>query len=308
MHLFKPRTSSRLPGGSSDTPSKTEGQNPPAGVVIHYYLKEEPAKDANITLEILQADGTLVRRFTPKAEQAADKLEPKKGMNRLVWNLRYPEAESFPGMILWGSLQGPRAVPGSYQARLTLGEQSQTATFEVRPDPRVSVTAEDLQVQFRFLLAVRDKLTETHRAIKQIRDIREQLTNLSKRLTPSTQGGGQEGVGELIDAAKAIEKKLTAIEETLYQTKARSPQDVLNYPIRLNNKLSALAGTVGMGDNRPTDQAIGVKEELTAQIDAELAKLQQTLEVDLPRFNDLLARKGIPGIFAEPARGDGRGR
>src|SRR5439155_26299419 len=136
---------------------------------------------------------------------------------------------------------------------------------------------------------------ETHRAIKQIRDVREQLTNLQKRLKD------QPDFSEVVEETKAMDKQLTAIEETLYQTKAKSSQDVLNFPIRLNNKLVSAAGAVAMGDKRPTEQALAVKDDLTAAIDAELSKLRTLMESDLPRFNAMLAQKKVPGVFLEPA-------
>jgi photosystem II stability/assembly factor-like uncharacterized protein len=300
LHLFTPRAAYRVPGGGfggdeGPPPSRTAGQNPPAGVVIYFRLKDAPAKGDKARLEILDAGGAVVRTFTPDAERPADKWEPKKGANRFVWDLRYPAAESFPGMVLWGGLPAPRAVPGKYQARLRVGPREQTVAFEVKPDPRSSATHDDLEAQFRFLIACRDKLTETHRAIKQMRDIHDQLATLRKRLKDWPDSG------EVLDAAAALDKQLTAIEEALYQTKARSSQDVLNFPIRLNNKLVSVAGAVSMGDNRPTEQAVRVKEEVTAQIDAELGKLRAVLDSDLPRFNDLLARKKVPGVFPNPA-------
>src|SRR5262249_21033695 len=208
-------------------------------------------------------------------------LEAKKGMNQFTWDMRYLEAESFPGMVMWGGLPAPLAVPGKYQARLRLGDQSQTVTFEITPDPRSSATPEDYHAQFRFLIAARDKLTATHRAIKEIRDVRGQLTALDNRLK------SRKEAAEVVSASLALAKKLTAIEEALHQTKARSPQDVLNYPIRLNNRLASLAGTVSAGDYRPTAQAVRVGQELTRQIDAELTKLRQVLDEDLVRFNQL---------------------
>jgi hypothetical protein len=219
----------RLPGGSLPKPGKTEGQNPSAGVVIHYHLKDKPAKDAPIALEIRENDGKLIRRFTTKAEGADGK--PGKGMGRAA------------AAKLGEACKGP--APGTYQARLVLGKENRSVTFEVKPDPRTSATTEDFDAQFRFLLAARDKLTETHRAIKQMRDMREQVANISKRLK------NRKDAGKVRAAADALAKKLTAIEETLYQTKAQSSQDVLNFPIRLNNKLASLAGAAGMGDNRP---------------------------------------------------------
>jgi len=215
----------------------------------------------------------------------------------IAWDMRYPEAESFPGMVLWGGLPAPLAVPGKYQARLRLADQSQSVTFEISPDPRSRATPEDYQQQFRFLIAARDKLTATHRAIKEIRDVRDQLTSLEKRL------GKRKEAAEVVSAAQALAKKLTAIEEALHQTKAKSSQDVLNYPIRLNNRLASLAETVSAGDYRPTDQAEQVAGELTKQIDSELAKLRKVLDEDLASFNELLARKKVPGVFREAAKG-----
>jgi hypothetical protein len=215
-------------------------------------------------------------------------------MNRFAWDLRFASAEGFPGIILWaGGMQGPRAVPGKYEARLSLGEHTQTVSFEVLADPRSTAKADDLATQLAFLVAARDKLTETHRAIKQIRDLREQLTNVSKRLKDRNEAR------EVTDAAAALDKQITAIEEALYQTKAKSSQDVLNFPIRLNNKLSALAASVGMGDSRPTDQALKLRDELVLQIDAELAKLRCLVAEDLPRFNELAARHRVPAVFGE---------
>ena len=104
---------------------------------------------------------------------------------------------------------------------------------------------------------------------------------------------------EVIDESKAIDKKLTAVEEALYQTKNKSIQDTLNFPIRLNNKLSALAGTVSMGDYRPTDQSVQLKDELSKQIDAELARLKVVLIEDVPRFNNLVATKKVPAVIVE---------
>ncbi len=289
-HLFEPRSAYRLPGGGGfGGAPRADGQNPPTGVTIHYRLKEAPAKDAKIALEILDATGKVVRTFTPKAEKPGDKIEPKAGVNRIVWDLHYPGAEIFPGMILWGGLPEPRAVPGPYQVHLKVGDHTETAGFQVQPDPRGTATTADLDAQFRFLVSARDKLTETHKAIKQIRDLREQFTNLNKRVKDQ----------EVTDAAKALDKSLTAVEEALYQTKAKSQQDVLNFPIRLNNRLSSLADSVAAGDNAPTDQALKLKDELTAAIDAELLKLQRVVKADLARFNELLARKKVPGVFSE---------
>jgi hypothetical protein len=123
------------------------------------------------------------------------------------------------------------------------------------------------------------------------------LTNLEKRVKDLPEAK------EIQSAAKAIDKKMTDVEEALYQTKAKSSQDVLNFPIRLNNKLASLAGGVDAGDYRPTDQAEEVRKELTSQTDAQLAKLKKVLADDLPRFNRLLQSKKVPGVIVEKKSG-----
>jgi hypothetical protein len=157
----------------------------------------------------------------------------KAGVNRFVWNLRYPDASRFRGIILWaGNLNGPFAVPGAYQVRLLAGGKTLTESFEVKKDPRLSTTQADFQKQFELLTKMRDKLTETHDAITRIRETREQVKAFGDRA---------KGNGSITEGVKWLSEKLTNIEEALYQTKNQSNQDPLNYPIRLNNKLASLS-------------------------------------------------------------------
>ena len=281
--LFTPRPTYRMIGGRFGDGS---------AVTFRYYFRDAPDSSA-VTLKILETDGDVIRTFTPKSK--GQKLAVEAGMNAFRWNMRYEDAETFPGLIMWaGTTSGPRAVPGVYQARLIVGDDSTTVPFEIKKDPRSSATIADLQAQFDFLLEIRDKLSETHRAIKKIRDVRSQVKAITSRL------GDYEGADEIRAAAKALNEKLTAVEEALYQTKNQSRQDPLNFPIRLNNKLAALASTASIGDYRPTRQALAVKQELTAAIDAELAKLRTILETDLPAFNELVREKAIPAVIVKP--------
>ena len=275
--LFTPRPAYRIGGFGG------------AGVTLRYYFREAP-DSSHVTLKILEDDGDLIKSFTPRTRGSA--LAVKDGMNAFTWNMRYADAEDFPGLIMWaGSTSGPVAIPGRYQARLVVGDDSMTVSFEIKQDPRSSSSLADLQAQFDFLLAIRDKLSETHRAIKQIRDVRAQTKAITGRLTDF------EGAEEIKAAASALNEKLTEIEEALYQTKNQSNQDPLNFPIRLNNKLAAVASTASVGDYRPTDQAVAVREELTAQIDAELGRLNTVLETDLPAFNNLVREKAVPAVL-----------
>ena len=295
--LYQPRSSYRMLGSSTENVT-TAGQNPPNGVVIHYYFKAAPDSD-KVQLKILDKSGKLIKSFTPRAKNRRDRLSIEAGMNHFVWNMRYPDAEDFPGMIIWaGSTVGPKAVPGIYQARLLVEKDSMTVNFEILKDPRSSSSQADLQAQFDFLIEIRNKLTETHQVIKQIRDVRNQIKTVTSKLKD------EKGAEEIKKSGKKLVEKITKIEETLYQTKNQSRQDPLNFPIRLNNKLAAVAGVASAGDFPPTDQAIAVKEELIAQIDAELVKLRKILDKELPAFNDLVHQQAIPAVMIKKEQTD----
>lgn len=293
LHVFHSRPSYPIGGGGfGGGGGARAGQNPPGGVALRYYLKDELAKDAALKIEILEADGDLIRGFSTKAKERSERFTAEKGLNQFVWNMRYPDAESFPGLVMWaGSVRGPRAVPGTYKARFTLGETVQETDFEIEADPRSSATQADLEAQFDFLIEVRDKLSETHKAILRIRDVRAQVDNLTKRLA------GDDSAKNLIEQGKALNKMMTEVEEALYQTKNRSGQDPLNFPIRLNNKLAAVGGVAAGGSFRPTDQSVAVKKELTAAIDAELHKLDEILDKDLKAFNQAVRKQQVPAVI-----------
>ena len=211
------------------------------------------------------------------------------GHNRVSWNLRAPEAKRFPGMILWaGGTTGPRVLPGTYTVRLTVADQPpQTATFEVKQDPRASSSPADLKAQFDFLMSVHDKLSQVNEQITRIRDVRRSLTDIKKR------AGDNKTV---VTAANDLDKKMTAVEETLYQTKNHSTEDPLNFPIRLNDKLAGVGDSAAAGAYAPTAQQIAVRDGLVAQIDAELAKLKAIWDTDLPAFNKLICDQNVPAV------------
>ena len=314
--LYKPKESYRLPGGGGfPLPSTaTVGRNPANGVVVYYSLKEKPASE--VQLEFLDPAGKSIRKFTGRVRKPGDAPAPPPapagegfggggappvpmeiGLNRFVWDTRHGDAVRFPGMILWaGDTRGPKMVPGTYQVKLTVdGGKALTQNFEVKADPRVATTTADYTKQLELSLKIRDKLSETHNAIIQIREVRRQVEDLLKRVA------GQPNFKVVNDAGMALNKNLTAVEETLYQTKNQSNQDPLNYPIRLNNKLAALGGVVGSAEAAPTAQSYAVYDELVTQIDAELQKLAQIMRTDVPAFNQLVRDQNIPAVVVKPA-------
>lgn len=293
MWLFSPRATYRMAGGGGFSTPRNAGQNPPNGVVLRYYLNEEPAEDTDVTIRILKEDGTMIQSYTPEGK-GSEKVEVEAGMNQFVWDLSYPDAEGFDGLIMWaGNLSGPRAVPGMYEARLVIGEDSMSVPVEILKDPRLSSSVADLQSRHDFVAEANETLTETHRAIKRIRAVREQVEDIADR------AGDMEGIDDLKEAGDEMLAKMKEIEEALYQTKNQSRQDPLNFPIRLNNKLAAVKGTVQRGEYRPTDQQVGVKEEITAKIEAELEKLEVIMENDMPAYNEMAKDLDLPAIFID---------
>jgi hypothetical protein len=276
-------------------------------------LKAKPAAD--MTLEFFDPAGKSIRKFTARARRpgeattsappppgeggfgggAAPPLPTEVGLNRFVWDTRHAEAVRFPGMVLWaGSTSGPKVPPGTYQVKLTVEGKTLTQNFEIKPDPRVTTTPADYTKQLELSLKIRDKLSETHNAVIQIRDVRKQVEDLLKRVA------GQPNFKVVNDAGTALNKNLTSIEEALYQTKNQSNQDPLNFPIRLNNKLASLGGVVGSAEAAPTTQSYAVYDELVTQIDAELQKLAQLMRTDVPAFNQLVRDQNIPAVIVKP--------
>jgi photosystem II stability/assembly factor-like uncharacterized protein len=314
--LFEPKDSYRMPGGGGGpvSPTSTLGRNPPNGVVVYYSLKSKPASE--IELDFLDPSGKSIRKFTQKIAREGEasgappqpqgpppdeggfgfgapaRLTTDVGLNRFLWDTRYADAVRFPGMILWaGETRGPKVAPGRYQVKLTVDGKSSTQNFEIKPDPRLTATPADYAKQMELSLKIRDKLTETNNAIIQIRDVRKQIEDLLKRVGAQSK--------PISDAGTALNKKLTVIEEALYQTKNQSSQDPLNFPIRLNNKLAALGGVVGGVESAPTAQSYAVYDELAAAIDAELAKLSQVMKADVPAFNQLVRDQNIPAVVVK---------
>lgn len=322
MKLFELRPVYRMGGGGGRRPSLRAGQNIRGGVTLNFYLKEKPDEKTPIKLEIFDAANSLIKTFSskPDKELKQDRLKPQQGMNEATWNMRYDGADTFDNLILWGGgTQGPLAVPGTYKAVLTDGDQTQQINFEIKEDPRSTASSEDLQAQFEFLVNVRDKLTQTHKTIKKLRDVRNQLNSWQARLKKADKKSGSEsdakspgsenaksnpetGSGDsdsLAAKCKKLADELTEAETKLYQTKNQSSQDPLNYPIQLNNRLSALVGVVSVGDNAPTKQSYEVRDELVAEIDQHLKVIDELLGPRLDEINRAIRDAQIPAIFVD---------
>jgi hypothetical protein len=269
--------------------AKNAGTNPPNGAVINYYIKElQDSTKASITL--LDKNKNEIKTFATDAKEKNDKIAISKGMNQFIWNMNYPEGEKIEGMILWsGTAGGPKAAPGQYFAKVKVGKDSLEQSFSILANPTYKVTQQEYEDQFSTLITIRNKFNEIQKAIKNIRDIRSQINGFAERQ-------GKDLPKEIKEKGDTINKQLTIIEEALYQTKSKSGQDVLNYPIRLNDKISGLYNYANSGNNAPTKQVKQAYADLSTMADIQLKKLQQLLDKDVVELNQLIREKAVPVI------------
>lgn len=250
-------------------------------VIIQYYLKE---KADSVVLEILDEKGKLVRRFAgftpnskPGNELGTGQLYPTtaEGLNSFAWKLRYPGALIFDEMIIVSARpqDGPKAPPGKYQVRLAVGNMQQTFPFQIKNNPNLKgISDTDLKETFDLAMKIRDRESEANGAVIKIRNIRKQLEAGLKNNSSSA----------TISDTKNFIARITAVEEKLYQTKNRSEKDVFNFPIRLNNRISALRASLERGDEKPTDAVYKVYDELSKELNGHLVELNKLLTIELP--------------------------
>ena len=271
------------------------GENAPSGVIVTYYLGEPPQDD--VTLSFLNAKGERIESFSSRlaSDEAdeADKLcvPAEAGVNRFIWDMRYPPAHKVPGdKTTEEKLSGPLVSPGTYQVSLHIGDVSQTQSFEIIKDPRVTTTPTDFEAQFELLIRIRDKVSETHDAINSLRSIRRQVEEWEQRAEGST------SAETVSNAANALKDRLAAIEGELIQVDFKGARDRLNLPAKLNDKLTELTSVVGAADFAPPKQAYDVFDDLVSRIDPQLQQLEMIIDEGVTQFTTLVHELGIPAI------------
>ena len=283
------------------------------GLGISYSLSQPAEK---VTVEVLDGKGQVIRSYVgtkadlsakpapPSFEDFFNPKDPKPstaaGLQRVTWDLRYSKATDFQGLIMWdGSTKGPVAPPGSYQVRVTVdGGAPQTQAFSVKRETTIlaDVTDADLQKEFELALKIREKASQANEAVLLVRGIRPQIKDRASKLDSKA--------GPTAKALDDLEKKLTTVETSIYQTKNQSFEDPLNFPIMLNNKISSLQGIVESADVAPTDQSYEVFQALTGKLDEQTSALDSAVKKDLPQVNQLLQRQKLAPIKPEAAKGD----
>ncbi len=280
------------PDGSKARQPLDAGKNPPLGVVIHYAFAEQPQDE--VTLTILDGDGHTIRSFSSKSVEGP-RVPVEAGANRFVWDLRYPKptalengekkATAFARMLEEGV--APRALPGDYEVRLTVGEATLAQRFTIAPDLRLATTPEELRAQFELKVAIRDRLSEVHETINSIRRLRKQLDGWIERAKTHERGEC------LRERAAALKEKLLPIEEALINLYNDRPQPG---PAGIKDKLASLSLMIDESDDAPTQSACEVFAQLSEQAGTERARFDHLLAEDVEALNRLIGELGLAPV------------
>lgn len=279
------------------------GEAAPVGATITYFLSEADA-EREVTLEFSDSDGNVVRRLgtkpddyddleeDEKAHQAGPWITAKPGLNRFLWDLRHAGATRVLGNKLTGAADtGPLVVPGTYRVKLIVGSGDDTTSssesFEVVNDPRVDVSQESLQSQLGALLEIRDKISQAHQTIIDIRSITAQLDVWSKRSDLSE---------ELRSLAETLRERLVAAEGELIKPGKHDDMFGGQEPARLNQKLTSVISVISSADAPPTRQALELADKYSEEIDEHLDEVRRIVADDLAAFNEAMAEAGLPAV------------
>ncbi len=304
--LYQPAAALRVHAFGDSEALAGGGENPPPGAIIYVYAKAKP-KEA--TLEILDASGKVIRTYTsaksketdeqldPEDEKPKKQVELKPGLNRLVWDLRYEPAPGVENYYLYeyeAGAKGPLALPGQYQARMTMDGKTLTAPFDLKMDPRVTVSREDLEKQFTTLLEIRAQLVRVYAVANQILDLKTQLAGIRKRVDPAT-------AKPLLVEAQALDEKLTALQDKLINLKVRANEDSLKYGLGVDGDLASLAVTVGGdADAIPTAASLEQFARVKSAVDGYVERWTTLVSTDVPRFQKAAEAENVRVIIIPP--------
>ena len=303
MVLYEPQTGLRLHYPQEFDKRQPVGENPPSGAIIDYYFKSAPKDE--VTLDILDKDGKLVRHFSSKEKKEneqppewPDRVESvktipvKEGMNRFAWDLRHDDPVQIPGAFYSGDgPKGPLALPGDYQVRLTAGRKPQTAPLHLAIDPRTKGAETALQKQFALSVQVNDRISQLHQAVNEIREVKSQIKDLHTRF------GEDDRLKAALTAADDLNKKMSEVEEQLVQVNMKGSEGNLAFPNMLNERFDSFSHVIDAGDTEPTKPQLEIFQLLSGKLDEQLKKWTQVKTDDVPKVSALIKQANLPALI-----------
>jgi photosystem II stability/assembly factor-like uncharacterized protein len=309
-HLFKPRTTYRLriggrrladdsprhmvnytradaslvsfepvhgPSGADVHALLDAGANPPAGVQLFYYLRD--AADREVRLDILESDGGLIRTF------GASDLSARPGLNRCVWNMRYPgvpHVTKVGNLDPWERRHGPLVLPGTYRARLTVDDRQLEQSFEIVADPRISDRVAELPAQLEMLRDIYAQLARCNELINRLSQLEDQVASLH-RWSPRV----PDGLESLLEQVATLKALLIDVNMSQAQLHASG----------LHEKFNALIEFVDSGDFAPARQAREVYANLVAELDELTNRFKTLIGEHQPRLSTLIGQSLGPEVM-----------
>ena len=301
--LYQPQMALNLNYPTEFDKRQPVGENPPAGAMIDYYFATAPKDE--VTLDIVDAQGKQVRHLSSKEKKEndqppewPDRVETPKtipaaeGMNRFAWDLRYDDPVQSPGAFYSGDgPKGPKIVPGDYQLKLTVAGKTQTAPLKVASDPRVQGAEAAVSKQWELSMKVRDRISQLHTAVNEIRDVKTQIKSLRSKFAEDTR------VKPVLEAAEALDKKMSAVEEQLIQVNMKSSEGNLVFPNMLNERFDTLSHVIDGANAAPTRPQVEVFNLLSGQLEEQLKAWAQIKADDVPKIGAQIKQLDLPALI-----------
>ncbi len=303
--LFQPKPTVRypaitIPEWMGNIPGL--GMNPMDGVVLDYYLKEK-ADTNTVRLEIFDAGGKKIRRYTNKKDEAF-KLFPggppepqvipsEAGVNRFAWDFRTETLPAIDNAYVYGDYRGHRVAPGRYKARLMYKGESSDVDFEITQDPNLKVTPADWATQQQFIEQVEARLNEITAAVNAMRKVKKQIENYNELLKEKADAR------DAVATGKDLIKKIDKWEENVVQTKQKNFQDVINFPSKLNTEFFAVRAVADVHDPRVTQGARDRFADLEKQWKLHQQQLKDLLDKDVAAYNRMFRDKNVPAVITD---------
>lgn len=305
LHLYQPEDAVIVSGysamdGSSDGTNPYVGINPATGVVIYYALPELKSSD-HIQLEIRDALGKLVRSFSSKRDTtfqehdggppAEPVLSKSKGLNRFVWNMRYPTMAGVAGTYIESSFRGHKAPPGKYQAILKSGTQTTTTQFEILPNPLYSLDAAAYQQYHEVMSAMENEVTIMHQMINSLDEKRRQLERLMKQLPAESK------YDVIRSEGTALASRMKQWDEDMIQRKSKAYDDVENFPNKFTANYLFLINQTESDIPRVNKPSLDLLNEYNAAWKVLQARANEFVEKDIPTLNKKLWDAGLGAVW-----------
>lgn len=275
-----------------------EGINPANGMVIYYHLPEL-ADSVEVHMEIKNAAGKLIRKFSSKKDpdfrkwaggpSAEPVLSKKKGLNRLVWNLNYPTKPGVPDVYFETNFSGHRAPPGTYSIDIMYGDQKSSSSGKVVSTPGVEISAQQHQEYDLFMTEMEETVTDMHNRINALYKVQQQLNTILKNLEDEA----------LVSEGKSLLNSLKTWDEEMVQRKSKAYDDVENFPNKFTAEYLFLIDQTNSAIPRVNKSSKERRTELDQQWQGLKSRADKLTDQDIPAYNKKLWEAGIGALRVE---------